>query len=138
MKTDASSTTVSLGLMLLRVGAGMLLFWGHGLRKLLHFTERAPSFADPIGVGPTVSLALVVFAEVFCALFVALGLATRWAAIPPVVFFLVAFFIHHADDPFRQKELALVFLVPFLALIFTGAGRFSLDALIASRARKRG
>ena len=29
-----------------------------------------------------------------------------------------------------SKEPALLFLVPFLALVFTGAGRFSLDGLI--------
>jgi uncharacterized membrane protein YphA (DoxX/SURF4 family) len=29
-----------------------------------------------------------------------------------------------------SKEPALLFLIPFLALVFTGAGRFSIDGLI--------
>jgi len=33
----------------------------------------------------------------------------------------------------RSKEPALLYLVPFLALVFTGPGRFSIDALIWPR-----
>ncbi len=135
MKGVASGPAVSFGLLILRIGIGSLLFWGHGLPKLLHFGERAATFANPIGVGPAASFALVVFAEVLCSSFVVIGLATRWAAVPPVIFFLVAFFIQHADDPWNKKELALVYLVPFLTLIFAGAGRYSLDALLSRRGR---
>ena len=135
MKVNPEGSMGSFGLLLLRVGIGSLLLFGHGLPKLLHFSDRAASFANPIGVGPAASLTLVVFAEVVCSSLVILGLATRLAAVPPVIFFLIAFFIQHSDDPWNKKELALVYLVPFLALMFTGGGRFSLDAL---RAQRRG
>ena len=58
---------------------------------------------------------------------------TRWAVIPLVIFFVVAGFIQHADDPWSRKELAFLFLVAFLPLLFTGPGRYSLDALIAKK-----
>jgi putative oxidoreductase len=80
----------------------------------------------------------VVFAEVFCAALVMLGLLTRLAAVPIVIFLGVAFFIQHAHDPWPQRELALLYLLPFLALIGTGAGRFSLDAGWAPWRRKGG
>ena len=51
---------------------------------------------------------------------------------PIVIFGLVAVFVQHAADPFGKKELALLYLVPALTLLFTGAGRFSLDAQIGS------
>ena len=118
------------GILLLRLGAGGLLFGAHGLPKLLQWSERAPRFANPIGLGPEVSFALVVFAEVVCALAVALGLATRLAAAPIVFFLLIGAFVQHAADPFREKELALAYLVSFATLTLTGGGRYALDTLI--------
>jgi putative oxidoreductase len=135
---DPSPARISLGLLVLRVGAASLLIYGHGWGKLIHFGERSVTFSDPIGLGPLPSLTLVVFAEVFCSLAVLLGLFTRFAVLPPLIFFTVAFFIHHAQDPFRQKELALVYAVPFLTLLITGGGRHSVDAWLArTRARRR-
>jgi putative oxidoreductase len=45
-----------------------------------------------------------------------------------LIFFAVAAFVQHGQDPFARKELALVYAVPLLALLFTGPGRYSLDA----------
>jgi putative oxidoreductase len=125
--------SADIGLLILRVGAGVMLLLGHGWGKLMHFSERVGSFADPIHLGPQASFMLVVFAEVFCSALVAVGLMTRLAVIPLVIFFLVAGLIQHADDPWNRKELAFLFLVAFLPLLFTGPGRFSIDALIAKR-----
>ena len=50
---------------------------------------------------------------------------------------LVAFFIVHGGDPFRDQELAMMYAAPCLVLLLTGAGRFSLDHLIFG-ARSRG
>lgn len=51
----------------------------------------------------------------------ALGLATRPAAFFAACTMFVAAFIRHATDPFSKKELALAYLVIFIALILTGA-----------------
>jgi putative oxidoreductase len=96
----------------------------------MNYPERAATFSDPLGVGPATSLALAVFAEVVCAGAVILGLMTRFAVVPIVILLLVAATIVHADDPWRNKEFALIFAIPFLALIFTGPGRYSLDHLL--------
>jgi putative oxidoreductase len=40
---------------------------------------------------------------------------------------LVAAFIVHLDDPFKRKELALLYLVGFLIVLLMGAGKYSLD-----------
>lgn len=123
----SSGLARNIGLLILRVGASVTLFLGHGWPKITHFGELADKFANPIGVGPTMSLVLVVFAEVFCTALVALGLLTRLFAVPIVIFFTVAVFIQHLHDPFRQKELAVVFGIVFFSLLLTGPGRFSLD-----------
>jgi putative oxidoreductase len=125
----------SLGLLILRLGTAGLLFYGHGLGKVVRFRERLHTFSDPIGLGPEVSFVLVVFAEVVCTALLALGLWTRFAAVPIVLFAIVAAFIHHGADPFPKKELPLLFGIPALTLALTGPGTFSLDALFG---RKRG
>ena len=57
-----------------------------------------------------------------------IGLKTRLASVPLIVTMIVAAFIVHAGDPFAKKELALVYLVGFLAIFFTGPGEYSVDA----------
>ena len=41
----------------------------------------------------------------------------------------------HAGDPWRTRELPLLFAVPLLTLAFTGAGAYSVDAWLAKRRR---
>ena len=126
-------TLASFGLLILRVGAGSLLIVNHGWGKLMNFSDRATRFSDPLHVGSPASLALVVFAEVFCSIAVILGLFTRLATIPLLIFFAVAIFIQHAADPFPEKEKAMLFAVAFLALLCLGGGRFAMDSWLRKK-----
>lgn len=125
-----------LGLLLLRVCAGVTMIGAHGWPKLLRFSELSESFPDPIGVGATLSLTLALFAEVVCSALIVLGLFTRLAAIPAAFTMIVAAFVIHADDPWNKKELALAYLVVFATLALTGAGRHSLDARLPGKLGK--
>lgn len=127
---------VAIGLLVMRVYAGFFIVAFHGWDKLINFSDKAAGFQDPIGVGSTMSLGLAVFAEVFCGIAVVLGLLTRLAVIPLIVMLLVAAWIVHADDPWQRKEFAMVYLIPFLTLLFTGPGPYSLDALIWPKVSK--
>jgi putative oxidoreductase len=138
MSSNGGSMTSSIGLLVLRVGVAGLLFCAHGWGKITHIADRAKSFPDPLHLGSTPSFWLVVLAEVFCTPLVALGLFTRAATIPIIGFLSVAFFIHHAADPFPRRELAVLFLIPFVALFFTGPGRFALDAWIKVKVQSKG
>lgn len=148
---DAANST---GLLILRLGMGGYML-AHGWQKLGMLRAGAfEQFGDPIGLGPELSLVLVTAAEFGCALLVMLGLGTRLAAAPIVFAMGVAAFVAHGSDPWTagggyerfmagetpmplSKQPALTFLVAFLALIFTGSGRFSLDALTTARLRRR-
>ena len=123
------------GLLVLRLFAGLLMMFPHGLSKLTGFPEKVSTFADPLGLGPGLSLTLVVFAEFFCAAAVVLGFMTRFALIPLIINMAVIAFVVHGDDPWAKKEFALLFGAPYLALLFTGPGRFSLDAMLFNRNR---
>ncbi len=124
---------IDLALLVLRVCIGSMLLFGHGWGKLSHFGAIAPGFADPIGTGPQVALALAVFAEVFCSAGVILGVLTRFACIPPLITMVVAVVFVHTADPYSKKELALLYAVPFLTLIFAGGGKYSFDRIILRR-----
>jgi putative oxidoreductase len=114
-------------LLLLRLAAGGIMFWQHGLPKFLDFGAKAEAFRDPIGIGSWGSLALITFAEVFCALLVALGLWTRAALLPLIIGMVVVVFIVHGDDPFSKQEMGTLYLLAYLTLFLTGAGRYSVD-----------
>ena len=118
-----------LGLLLLRLFAGGAMFWQHGWPKLAGFADRMESFSDPIGLGTTLSLALIVFAETLCAALVALGLWTRLATVPLIIGMGVAAFIVHGEDPFSKQEKALAFLMMYAAIFLAGAGRFAVDRI---------
>jgi len=105
----------------------------HGWGQLSGFSEMSGAFPDPLGLGSAASLGLMVFAEVFCSLGLIVGLATRPAAMPLAIGMAVAAFVQHASDPWQKKELAVVYLVVYIAIACTGAGRWSLDHLIARR-----
>ena len=116
----------SLGLLILRVAVCAMMLT-HGMHKLLNFSEISPHF-NPIGLGVPLSLALVVFAEVFCAIAVLLGFLTRLAVIPLIITMCVA--VHfHAGQPFAAKELALLYLAFYTAILITGPGCYSIDQL---------
>ncbi len=121
--------SLDLGLLVVRMSLALFML-SHGYPKLANFTDRMDRFSDPYGLGSPVSLALAVFAEFFCSILLALGLFTRFALVPLIVTMATVVFVVHAGDPFGDREKALLFLLPYLALFFTGPGKFSIDGLI--------
>jgi putative oxidoreductase len=122
-----------LGLLILRASAGVFMAFGHGLGKLQAVLAGNLGFADPLGIGEAPSKLLVVFAEFFCALAVALGFKVRWTAVPVAITMLVAGLVRHGPDPWGKKELALVYAAVFIAFVFTGGGRYAVDSLWRKR-----
>ncbi len=128
--TDLKDNLPDFGLLFMRMSAGLFILFGHGWGKLMNFGTMSTQFPDPIGLGSTVSLALVVFAEVFCGLAFALGLVTRFSALPLIIFMLVGAAVFHADDPWQKKEFALLYLIPFVTVFLSGPGKYSLDRIL--------
>ena len=123
---------LSLGLLILRVLVGITMLT-HGVAKLTSFSELSATFSDPIGLGSTLSLILIIGAEIGCSLFVIVGAFTRLATIPLIFSMLVVIFIVHASDPFQMKELPLLYLGFYILLFFTGSGRISIDTIISKK-----
>ena len=102
----------------------------HGYDKLMNFAVKSAKFADPFHIGSTTSLAMVVFAEFFCAILIVAGLMTRLASIPLIIVMGVALFMSHNGDIFGEGEKAALFLFGYVALLFSGPGKISVDKLI--------
>lgn len=121
-------TRIHLALLLIRLAAGAMMLT-HGYGKIFRlFGDEPIRFADPFGFGVTASLALTVFAEFVCSLFLIVGFATRLAAVPLIITMAVIIFNIHIDDPFGDKELPLMYMIFYFVLIICGAGRYSIDA----------
>ncbi|MGV3695595.1 DoxX family protein [Flavobacterium sp.] len=140
---SAAPINLDLGLLCIRVIIGVLMAC-YGYQKLIHFNEMAASdfWAKEVrflGMTGSVPLALTVFAEFFCSLLLIAGLLTRLSLIPLLIcmayiFGVVAGMeIVHSGDNGTEINNAFVYFVIYLALFLTGAGRYSLDHLIANR-----
>lgn len=121
-----------MGFLVLRVGFAATLLT-HGWAKFSGYSGMAETFPDPVGVGSRAGLALVILAEFFCPLLIILGLATRLATIPVIITMTVAFAIVHGADPFKVKELALLYLMAYAVILVGGAGRFSVDGCLMKK-----
>ena len=115
------------GVLILRVGISALMLT-HGFAKLQGFLGGERSFADPIGIGETLSYILTIGAEFGCSILLILGLFTRAALVPLIFTMIVVAFVVHGDDPFSKKEHAISFLIVYLTLFFTGPGKYSVDS----------
>ncbi len=124
------------GLLAVRLLSGGMMLT-HGLPKFDRlFGEGPVKFADPFGLGPEISLGLVLFAEVGCSLLVMAGFKTRWATLPLLFTMLMAAFYAHGSDPFSDKEPSLLFFTAFLSVLISGGGRLSVDQAIGGRKKK--
>jgi len=93
-------------LLVLRVAFGGMML-GHGVPKLLGFSEMADKFPDPLGMGCQLSLISAVGTEVGCSFLLILGLATRLVSLPLAFTMVIAAFVVHGADPSQKKELAV-------------------------------
>ena len=115
----------SIGLFILRLTFGGLMIINHGLPKL---EKDLSSLPNPLNLNPTLSGGLILFAELFCAGLLILGLAGRWAAAILSITMTTAFFIFHSAEH-KEGEMALTYLAAFICLLLTGPGAISVDRL---------
>lgn len=125
-----SENALSWASLILRLSLGGLMLVQHGYPKLMNIVDGNMGFADPFGIGTSASLVFTVFAEFICSILIILGLGTRLASIPLIATMLVVVLVIHLHDGMEKQEHGLVYLLPFIALLFMGSGKFSLDAIL--------
>lgn len=141
------STDAGLSPLALRVPVG-IIFVAHGAQKLFgafggYGLEGTGQFMDTLGLSPGYLMALLAgSAEFFGGLALLFGLLVRPAAAALAFAMVVAIFAAHIDKgPFLANngyEFGLALLAASVSLAISGAGRFSLDAVLSRRAATTG
>lgn len=118
-----------LALLVLRLWLGLTMLILHGWPKLLKLTSGEHKFPDPLHIGPVPSLTLAVVCEVAGAILLVLGLWGRLAALMLASTMGVAWGMTHQMKLMGEGsgELAFIYLAGFLAILFAGSGKFSVD-----------
>lgn len=133
--TTLNPAAIHLWLLIFRIIAAAFLMT-HGYPKLLMLLgDQEIQFINFFGMGATASMALAMFAEFICPIFIILGWGTRLAAIPIIINMTVAVLIAHADDPFQRKEMALLYLLIFTTLMIFGGGKYAVDRLLSKKSQ---
>ncbi len=122
---------IDLGLLFLRLAGSFMLFYVHGLPKLLHYAHELTVIEDPFGMGPTVSLWAAILAEAICPVLIALGVFTRLACLPIIGVLLVAMLAVHPGWSIAEGQFGWLLLVIFTAIALCGPGRWRLGGGIA-------
>ncbi|MEP6675525.1 MAG: DoxX family protein [Ferruginibacter sp.] len=130
-----SAGAFNTAMFVLRVGFGVLIA-NHGYDKLQHFEMYKTQFINFMGMGQSVSLSLVIFAELGCGILLVLGFATRLASIPLIITMLVALTKVHNWQVFDFKaanngEMPCLYLLAFIVILCAGPGKASVDGMIS-------
>jgi len=129
LSTKYSAAAFNISMLILRIGlAGLMI--PHGYDKLVHFATYKKDFMNLLGIGSSITLALVIFAEFFCSLFLMVGLFSRLIVIPLIVDMGVALFKAHNGEIFGDGEHAALYIVGFLVILLLGPGKFSVDGMM--------
>lgn len=125
---------VSFFILLIRLFFGVMFFI-HGLDKMMNFSELSEVYPNVLGFGSYMTLMVTIFCEFCCSLFLIAGLLVRIMVLPMIAAMAVAFFDVH-DAMLPQGELSLIYMVVFVMLYVVGPGKYSIDYLIDSKYRK--
>ncbi len=127
------------GILFLRIGIGFAFIFVHGWGKII----GGPELWGKIG-GSMANLGIT-FAPVFWGfmasisefgggILILLGLFTRPASAFMAFTMLVAFMQHTSKlDPWNRAIYPMEMFAVFMALLFIGAGKYSIDALISKK-----
>ena len=116
-------------------------FWEAGIAKYTGenwFLDIHGNFPFPFNLIPTeVSWFISTWTEILGAMALVIGLATRFTAFALIILDLVAWYSVHAGHGYNVCDqgfkLPLIYLALLLPLLFSGAGKMSIDHWIKSR-----
>jgi len=127
------SLAANLGLLLLRMIAGLSISFAHGLGKIPpteNFVARVGEMGFP---APLMFSWMAGISEFIGGLFIFVGFLTRPSALFLGITMSVAAFVRHGADPFASQEKAILYLGFCILLIFTGSGKYGVDGVLKTK-----
>lgn len=133
-QTPSNSASGNVGLLLLRLGVGAALLQA-GLIKAVDFSTTSQFMADAGWRLPKFAAFMVTAAETLGGIGLLLGALTPLAACAAVGSMLCAWAVNVSGSAFWSEPFNIPFLIGVgaLALLFTGAGGYSVDRLAFDR-----
>lgn len=120
-------------LLFLRITGSLLLFFVHGLPKLVHFSHELTVIEDPLHLGAPLTLSFALFAEVICPVLIALGVLTRLSTVPIIILLLVSLVFVHPTWTLEEGQFGWLLLIVFTTLLIAGPGRYAASLSSPSR-----
>ena len=139
LSVDPDSALVRWGHFILRVSAGLMIFYIHGWHKLegwiaylQHGTpwKLAEEVAGMDLPAPLAAAVVATLVQFVCSLCVVVGLLTRINA--ALLVGALSGAILQNLMAHRDPQLAILYTLTMVAVVFLGGGRFSLDSLLLS------
>ncbi len=130
---NANATYASLGLLIIRIGIGFSFIYNYGYGKITD-PERWGRLGEKMSLihiefAPVFWGFMAAFAESFCAAFLLIGIFSRLSAFFLAFTMMIAFLSGFSKNEFNAHAFEL--MIVFIALLFTGPGKYSIDAKIA-------
>jgi putative oxidoreductase len=143
LSAEPGSNLQTWGHFLLRVSAGLMIFYIHGWHKLegwiAYLQNGAPwKLAEEVAgmhfPAPLTSAVAATLVQFICSLFIIVGLFTRINAI--LLFGALSGAILQNLLAGRDPQLAILYTLVVLTLAFMGSGKISLDAKFFAKAEQ--
>ncbi len=122
---------VAIGLLILRIFIGARILYGVidnviNWDKMNEFAQFLSQYKFPY---PIVSAITSVAIQLFCGFLILIGWQTKWSSLLLFLNFLIAIIMVHFpnNDSIEVMTPALAMLFISAALMFTGAGKYSVD-----------
>lgn len=128
--TNESSMMDEVAMLILRVGAGLFMAFGHGKGKVPPsegFVQGVSAMGFPF---PEMFAWAAGLTEFIGGILLAIGLFTRPSAFFLAITMFVACFIRHGADPLNVKEMSALYLMIYIIFAVKGSSKFSVDNII--------
>ena len=136
--SGAQFVDLDIALLVLRVCAGVMLCFGHGIQKYGLLLTNPEKFPDPLGIGHVPSILSSMSAECIASMLVAAGICTRLACLPVVFTMTVVALVVHHGDTWQNTEPSVLYGLIFALIAILGPGRYALDSwMFASTSNSR-
>jgi len=127
LSTQNSPQVIDASLLVFRVAVGLSIINTHGWNKLVDFEGNAAHIPDPFGLGGATNVVIAIVADIVFAGFVVAGFLTRFSALVVLQVTLVGLLVVHINDPWKVKDVPLMYSLAFSLIMVLGAGKYSID-----------
>jgi uncharacterized membrane protein YphA (DoxX/SURF4 family) len=144
LTVDPTNAVAIFGHIFFRISVGLMIFYIHGLHKLegwlAYVREGKPwTLANEVAgmhfPAPFASAVAATLVQFICSLFVVIGLFTRVNAALLVCVLGGAILQNLLAN--RDPQLAILYTLVAITLVFLGSGKFSLDAKVLQKSESQ-